>query len=84
MQRRNLRYMVKDDVDTLFSTFFRLPRNNDEGTLITAKEVLDKLSAQDEHVMRHYSPTTIGQRLVDMGLTPRHTRRGHAYRLVVL
>ena len=84
MQRRNLRYMVKDDVELLFSTFFRLPRNNDEGTLITAQEILDKLSDKDEYIMRKFSATTIGQRLVNMGLTPRHTRRGHAYRLVVL
>lgn len=84
MQRRNQRYTVKDDVETLFSTFFRVPRNNKEGELITAEEVLNKLSAQDHHVVRHLSPSTLGQRLVNMGLTPRHTRRGNAYRLVAL
>jgi predicted P-loop ATPase len=84
MQRRNQRYTVKDDVETLFSTFFRLPRNNKEGELITAEEVLQKLSAQDQHVVRHLSPTSFGHRLVDMGLTPRHTRRGSVYRLVRL
>jgi predicted P-loop ATPase len=84
MQRRNQRYTVKDEVETLFSTFFRVPRNNKEGELITAEEVLNKLSAQDHHVVRHLSPSTLGQRLITMGLTPRHTRRGNAYRLVVL
>lgn len=84
MQRRNQRYTVKDEVETLFSTFFRVPRNNKEGELITAEEVLNKLSAQDHHVVRHLSPSTLGQRLITIGLTPRHTRRGNAYRLVVL
>ena len=84
MQRRNQRYTVKDEVETLFSTFFRVPRNKKEGELITAEEVLNKLSAQDHHVVRHLSPSTLGQRLITMGLTPRHTRRGNAYRLVVL
>lgn len=84
MQRRNQRYTVKDEVETLFSTFFRVPRNNKEGELITAEEVLNKLSAQDHHVVRHLSPSTLGQRLITMGLTPRHTRRGNAYRLIVL
>ena len=84
MQRRNQRYTVKDEVETLFATFFRLPRNNKEGELITAEEVLNKLSAQDQHVVRHLSPTSFGHRLVDMGLTPRHTRRGSVYRLVEL
>ena len=84
MQRRNQRYTVKDEVETLFSTFFRVPRNNKEGELITAEEVLNKLSAQDHHVVRHLSPSTLGQRLITMGLTPRHTRRGNAYRLVAL
>ena len=84
MQRRNLRYMVKDDVELLFSTFFRPARNSKEGTLITAEEVLRKLSSQDEHVVRHFSPTSFGHRLVDMGLTPRHTRSGSVYRLVEL
>jgi predicted P-loop ATPase len=84
MQRRNQRYTVKDELETLFSTFFRVPRNNKEGELITAEEVLNKLSAQDHHVVRHLSPSTLGQRLITMGLTPRHTRRGNAYRLVVL
>ena len=84
MQRRNQRYMVKDEVETLFSTFFRIPRNNKEGQLITAEEVLNKLSSKDHYVVRHQSPTSIGHRLVDMGLTPRHTRRGNAYRLIAL
>ena len=84
MQRRNQRYTVKDEVETLFSTFFRVPRNNKEGKLITAEEVLNKLSAQDHHVVRHLSPSALGQRLITMGLTPRHTRRGNAYRLIVL
>ena len=84
MQRRNQRYTVKDEVETLFSTFFRVPRNNKEGVLITAEEILQKLSAHDVHVMRHFSSTSFGHRLVDMGLTPRHTRRGSVYRLVEL
>ena len=70
--------MVKDDVEMLFSTFFRPARDSKEGTLITAQEILDKLSDKDEYIMRKFSATTIGQRLVNMGLTPRHTRRGHA------
>ena len=84
MQRRNQRYTVKDEVETLFSTFFRPARDNKEGVLITAEEILQKLSAQDVHVVRHFSPTSFGHRLVDMGLTPRHTRRGSVYRLVEL
>ena len=84
MQRRNQRYMVKDELETLFSTFFRVARNNKEGELITAEEVLNKLSAHDHHVVRNLSPTSFGHRLVDMGLTPRHTRRGSVYRLVKL
>ena len=84
MQRRNQRYTVKDEVETLFSTFFRPARDNKEGVLITAEEILQKLSTQDVHVVRHFSPTSFGHRLVDMGLTPRHTRRGSVYRLVEL
>ena len=84
MQRRNQRYAVKDEVETLFSTFFRPARDNKEGVLITAEEILQKLSTQDIHVVRHFSPTSFGHRLVDMGLTPRHTRRGSVYRLVEL
>ncbi len=84
MQRRNQRYAVKDEVETLFSTFFRPARDNKEGVLITAEEILQKLSTQDVHVVRHFSPTSFGHRLVDMGLTPRHTRRGSVYRLVEL
>ena len=84
MQRRNQRYTVKDEVETLFSTFFRPARDNKEGVLITAEEILQKLSTQDIHVVRHFSPTSFGHRLVDMGLTPRHTRRGSVYRLVEL
>ena len=84
MQRRNQRYMVKDELETLFSTFFRVARNNKEGELVTAEEVLNKLDSMDHHVVRHLSSSTLGQRLVSMGLTPRHTRRGNAYRLVVL
>ena len=84
MQRRNHRYMVKDELETLFSTFFRPARNSKEGELVTAEEVLNKLSAHDHHVVRHLSPTSFGHRLVDMGLTPRHTRRGSVYRLVRL
>ena len=84
MQRRNQRYMVKDELETLFSTFFRAARNNKEGELITAEEVLNKLSSQDRHVVRNLSPTSFGHRLIDMGLTPRHTRRGSVYRLVAL
>ena len=84
MQRRNQRYTVKDELETLFSTFFRVPRNKKEGELITADEVLRKLSSKDHYVVRHLSPSTLGQRLVNMGLTPSHTRRGNAYRLVAL
>ena len=84
MQRRNQRYMVKDELETLFSTFFRPARDNKEGELVTAEEVLNKLDSMDHHVVRHLSSSTLGQRLVSMGLTPRHTRRGNAYRLVVL
>ena len=84
MQRRNQRYMVKDELETLFSTFFRVARNNKEGELVTAEEVLKKLDSMDHHVVRHLSSSTLGQRLVSMGLTPRHTRRGNAYRLVAL
>ena len=84
MQRRNQRYTVKDELETLFSTFFRVPRNKKEGELITADEVLRKLSSKDHYVVRHLSPSTLGQQLVNMGLTPRHTRRGNAYRLVAL
>ena len=84
MQRRNQRYAVKDEVETLFSTFFRPARDNKEGVLITAEEILQKLSTQDVHVVHHFSPTSFGHRLVDMGLTPRHTRRGSVYRLVEL
>ena len=82
MQRRNLRYMVKDDVETLFYANFRLPRNNQEGELITTKEILQKMSAQDHHVVRRLSPIGLGLRLNEMGITPRHTRRGNAYRLI--
>ena len=82
MQRRNPRYMVKDDVETLFYANFRLPRNNQEGELITTKEILQKMSAQDHHVVRHLSPIGLGLRLNEMGITPRHTRRGNAYRLI--
>ncbi|MCR5513398.1 MAG: DUF3874 domain-containing protein [Prevotella sp.] len=84
MQRRNQRYMVKDELETLFSTFFRPARDNKEGELVTAEEVLNKLDSMDHHVVRHLSSSTLGQRLVSMGLTPRHTRRGNAYRLVAL
>ena len=55
MQRRNQRYTVKDEVETLFSTFFRPARDNKEGVLITAEEILQKLSTQDEHVVRHFA-----------------------------
>lgn len=84
MQRRNQRYTVKDEVETLFSTFFRPARDNKEGVLVTAEEILQKLSAQDAHAVRHFSPTSFGHRLIGMGLTPRHTRRGSVYRLVQL
>ena len=84
IQRRNQRYTVKDEVETLFSTFFRPARDNKEGVLITAEEILQKLSTQDVHVVRHFSPTSFGHRLIGMGLTPRHTRRGSVYRLVQL
>lgn len=84
MQRRNQRYMVKDELETLFSTFFRAARDCKEGQLITADEVLTKLAAHDHHVVRHLSPTSLGRSLVNMGLTPRHTRRGSVYRLVEL
>lgn len=84
MQRRNQRYTVKDEVETLFSTFFRPARDNKEGVLVTAEEILQKLSAQDAHAVRHISPTSFGHRLIGMGLTPRHTRRGSVYRLVQL
>ena len=56
---------------------------NAVGSMVTLDHVL-LLSDKDEYIMRKFSATTIGQRLVNMGLTPRHTRRGHAYRLVVL
>ena len=84
MQRRNQRYMVKDELETLFSTFFRAARDCKEGQLITADEVLTKLAAHDRHVVRHLSPTSLGRSLVNMGLMPRHTRRGSVYRLVEL
>jgi predicted P-loop ATPase len=84
MQRRNQRYMVKDELETLFSTFFRAARDSKEGQLITADELLTKLAAHDRHVVRHLSPTSLGRSLVNMGLTPRHTRRGSVYRLVEL
>lgn len=84
MQRRNQRYMVKDELETLFCTFFRAARDCKEGQLITAEEVLTKLAAHDRHVVRHLSPTSLGRSLVNMGLTPRHTRRGSVYRLVEL
>ena len=81
---RNQRYTVKDEFETLFFTYFRPTRNKKEGETITAEEVLKKLSAQDHYVVRNMSPSSLGTRLVDMGLTPRHTRRGNAYRLVSL
>ena len=84
MQRRNQRYYVKNELEALFSTFFREARNANEGRLITAEEVLSKLSAHDRHVVRNLSPTSFGRHLVDIGLTPRHSRRGSVYRLVEL
>ena len=84
MQRRNQRYCVKNELETLFSTFFRAARDSKEGELITAEEVLSKLSVHDHHAVRHLSPTSFGRHLVDMGFTPRHSRRGSVYRLVEL
>ena len=84
IQRRNQRYMVKDAVETLFSTYFRVPRNKTEGKMITTDEILQIMKSKDEHVVRHLTPDALGQRLVKMGLTPRHTRRGSAHRLVAL
>ena len=84
IQRRNQRYMVKDAVETLFSTYFRVPRNKTEGKLITTDEILQIMKSKDEYVVRHLTPDALGQRLVKMGLTPRHTRRGSAHRLVAL
>ena len=76
--------MVKDEVETLFSTYFRVPRNKKEGKLITTDDILHIMKSKDEHVVRNLTPTTLGQRLVNMGLTPRHTRRGSTHRLVAL
>lgn len=84
IQRRNQRYMVKDAVETLFSTYFRVPRNKKEGKLITTDDILHIMKSKDEYVVRNLTPTTLGQRLVNMGLTPRHTRRGSTHRLVAL
>ena len=84
IQRRNQRYMVKDAVETLFSTYFRVPRNKKEGKLITTDEILHIMKSKDEYVVRHLTSDALGQRLVKMGLTPRHTRRGSTHRLVAL
>ena len=84
IQRRNQRYYVKDELETLFTTFFRQARNNKEGELITTEDLLRKLDNYDHHAVRNLTPITFGHRLVDLGLTPRHTRQGNAYRLVRL
>ena len=84
IQRRNQRYMVKDAVETLFSTYFRVPRNKKEGKMITTDEILRIMKSKDEYVVRHLTSDALGQRLVKMGLTPRHTRRGSTHRLVAL
>lgn len=84
IQRRNQRYMVKDAVETLFFTYFRVPRNKTEGKMITTDEILQIMKSKDEYVVRHLTPDALGQRLVALGFTPRHTRRGSAHRLVAL
>lgn len=84
IQRRNQRYMVKDAVETLFFTYFRVPRNKMEGKMITTDEILQIMKSKDEYVVRHLTPDALGQRLVALGFTPRHTRRGSAHRLVAL
>ena len=84
IQRRNQRYMVKDAVETLFFTYFRVPRNKKEGKLITTDEILQIMKSKDEHVVRHLTSDALGKRLVALGFTPRHTRRGSAHRLVAL
>ena len=64
IQRRNQRYMVKDAVETLFFTYFRVPRNKTEGKMITTDEILQIMKSKDEYVVRHLTPDALGQRLV--------------------
>ena len=84
MQRRNRRYMAKDELEELFATFFRPARLKKEGELYTSRQVLDVLAQHDRSLNRHYSPDKLGRRLTEMGLRPTHTRQGNAYRLVAL
>lgn len=84
MQRRNRRYYVQDELERLFTSFYRPARGVQEGEPYTCEELLRQLTLQNRSVMRQLSPTLLGRRLADMGLRAVHTRTGSVYRLVKL
>lgn len=84
MQHHNRRYYVQDELEQLFTAFFRPARGQQEGELMTTAQLLHELSQRNRAVTRQLSPTLLGRRLTEMGLKPVHTRNGSAYRLVAL
>ena len=84
MQHRNRRYYAKDELEQLFTAFFRPAHGSQEGEALTAEQLLHELTLRNRTVTRQLSPTLLGRRLVDMGLKPIHTRNGSVYRIVKL
>ena len=83
LQERNLSFFKTDDLETMLSTCFRVPEEDEEAKWMNCSEVYDLLHEQYPMLLPSMGmKVKIGQMLKFMGCRNKHTKRGQAYWLI--